>query len=124
MVKGYQDLIVWQKSKDLAKKIYSATANFPKSELYGLTNQLRRASISVPANLAEGYGRKSRPEFAQFVTIAIGSATELECLIILALEMGFLPEKDAEPIKDNVIEILKMLQRLRQTLRQKNVSNL
>jgi len=119
VVKGYQDLIVWQKSKDLAKQIYRTTSKFPSSETYGLTSQFRRAVISISANLAEGYGRKSRPEFAQFVTIATGSATELECLIILAEELGFIKPVEAEHLKKSIVEILRMLQKLRQTLRTK-----
>ena len=122
MVKGYQDLIVWQKSKALTKRLYVLTATFPASELYGITNQIRRASISIAANLAEGYGRKSRPEFAQFVTIATGSATELECLIILSEELNFLKSKEAAEIKTSIGEILRMLQKLRQTLRQKKTN--
>ncbi len=85
--KSFKELIVWQKSIHLVKAIYKTTEQFPKSELYGLTNQMRRAAVSIPSNIAEGYKRKSRLEFLHFLSIAEASAAELETQIIIAKEL-------------------------------------
>ena len=77
-MKNFRRLIVWQKSHQLALEVYKSTSTFPKSELYGLTSQMRRASVSVPSNLAEGCGRSSDADFARFVYMGMGSASELE----------------------------------------------
>lgn len=81
---SFKDLIVWQKSMLLARKIYLATENFPKIEHYGLVSQMRRAAVSIPSNIAEGYGRKSSKEYTQFYSIAYGSLLELETQMILS----------------------------------------
>lgn len=75
---GYRKLIAWQKSDLLAEKVYEVTSNFPKSEIFGLTSQLRRAALSVPANIIEGYARNSKKEFHRFLSIALGSLSEVE----------------------------------------------
>lgn len=116
MQQGYQDLKVWQKSKDFAVAVYKITADFPKSEIYGLTNQLRRAALSISSNLAEGYGRKSRKEMSRYVSIAIGSASEAQSLGIIAAELGYLNLEQSKPLQSTLIEILKMLEKLRQKL--------
>ncbi len=85
--RSYKDLIVWQKSIQLVKSIYRITEHFPKSELYGLSSQMRRAAISIPSNIAEGYKRKGRAEFIQFLSIAGGSAAELETQLIISKEL-------------------------------------
>lgn len=77
-MKGHRDLVAWQKGMRLVKDVYRVTRNFPREEVYGLTNQLRRAAVSVPSNLAEGHGRLSRKEFRQFIGCARGSLLELE----------------------------------------------
>ena len=77
-VKDFRDLLVWQKSMLLVKEIYVFTIDFPKHEVYGLTNQIRRSAISVPSNIAEGHGRESPKEFARFLRIARGSLSELQ----------------------------------------------
>ena len=82
-MKDFRDLKVWHKSHSLALKIYKATSKFPRSELYGLTSQIRRASTSISANIAEGCGRKGNLEFARFLQISMGSASELENLLLL-----------------------------------------
>lgn len=86
-LQSYKQLLVWQKSMTLVKEIYKATDNFPKSELYGLTSQMRRAAISIPSNIAEGYKRKNIGEYLQFLSIADASAAELETQIIIAKEI-------------------------------------
>jgi four helix bundle protein len=82
-LQGYRDLIVWQKSMTLTKQVYSCTRSFPKEETYGLTSQIRRAAVSIPANIAEGQARNSTGEFLQFLGIARGSLAELETLTTL-----------------------------------------
>jgi four helix bundle protein len=86
-IQSYKDLIVWQKSIELVKEIYKATEVLPKSELYGLTSQMRRAAVSIPSNIAEGYKRKNLGEYIQFLSIADASAAELETQIIIAKEI-------------------------------------
>lgn len=85
----YKDLLVWQKSIDLVIEIYTVTSSFPSEEKFGLVSQMRRAAVSIPSNIAEGYARKNRKENAQFVNIAFGSGTELETQIIIAQRLAF-----------------------------------
>lgn len=89
-VRSYRDLIVWQKAMTLAAAVYRSTESFPKSELYGLTAQLRRAAVSVPSNIAEGQGRVSTGEFRQFLGHARGSLLEVETQVLLAQTLGYL----------------------------------
>ncbi|MEK7582563.1 MAG: four helix bundle protein [Patescibacteria group bacterium] len=114
---SYKTLIVWQKAFALAKATYQLTEQFPKSEIYGLTSQLRRASVSVVSNLAEGFSRKSPREHHQFVSIAFGSTSEIETQLLLAkdLEFGRLEEfEKTELLLEEVRKILNvMLQRLK-----------
>jgi four helix bundle protein len=92
VVKSYRDLQVWQRAVDFSVRVYQTTSQFPQSELYGLTNQMRRASVSVASNIAEGHGR-SDPEFARFLTISRGSLAELETQIEIAKRVKFLTEE-------------------------------
>ncbi|MFA6533566.1 MAG: four helix bundle protein [Patescibacteria group bacterium] len=89
LFKSYQDLIVWQKAIDLVKTVYELTASFPQAELFGLTTQIRRAAVSVPSNIAEGYGRRSDGDFARFILISRGSLMELETQLLIAKSLGF-----------------------------------
>src|SRR5271154_3028023 len=89
MVKSFRDLDVWRLSLDLAEAVYQCTASFPKSELFGLTAQMRRAAVSVPSNIAEGRSRSSTKEFLQFLSIALGSLAELETQFELAVRLGY-----------------------------------
>ena len=86
-LKSYKELTVWQRSIELVKEIYKLTNEFPKSEVYGLAIQMRRAAMSIPSNIAEGYLRKSRKEFLQFLRIAYGSSAELETQLIIAKDL-------------------------------------
>lgn len=86
----YKELKVWQESIELVSQIYSITKFFPKEEIYGITSQLNRASVSIPANIAEGAGRNSNKEFVQFLSIAMGSCAEVETLLIIAEKQGFI----------------------------------
>ena len=93
MVQSYKDLIVYQKSYKLALVIYQITKNYPKEEIYGLTSQMRRSSVSIPCNIAEGYRRGHRKEYIQFLHMAHGSCGELETLLSLSQDLGLI-EKD------------------------------
>lgn len=111
-IKTYQDLIVWQKSINLVVEIYKLTDNFPKSELYGLSSQMRRCAVSIPSNVAEGRRRGSKKEYRQFLIIAFGSGAELEIQIIIAKKLSFLPTKDYLMIDQLLNEIMKMLNKM------------
>jgi len=93
-IRNHKDLEVWKKSMDLVSNIYKITESFPNKELYGLTNQIRRAAVSVPSNIAEGAARSSKKEFIQFLYIALGSLSELETQIIIANRLEYLNNLD------------------------------
>lgn len=111
-MRGYQDLRVWQRSMDLAENVYHLTRSFPGEERFGLTSQTRRAAVSVPANIAEGYGRGTRPSYASFVRIAQGSLKELETHLILAQRVGFCTQGDTGGLLVEADEIGRMLRSL------------
>ncbi len=106
---SYKDLIVWQKSVDFAVKIYHQTEKFPRSELYGLTDQLRRASIAIPSNIAEGFCRRGRASYVNHLSIALGSEAELETQIEIARRLGYLLPADADVMIDDLQEVGRML---------------
>lgn len=111
-MKSHKDLIVWQKAMDLVVLIYELTLKFPRSELYGITSQMRRAVVSIPSNIAEGWGRKSSKEYHQFMSIAYGSGLELETQLILARRLELAREQDFEKPSAILLEVLKMLNSL------------
>src|SRR5882762_5664925 len=96
MLERYRDLSVWQKAMDLTVETYRFSSSFPRSEVYGLTSQLRRAGVSVPSNVAEGYGRGSRKEYVQFLSVGQGSLKELETQMILAHRLGYVTLEQSE----------------------------
>lgn len=106
---NYQKIKAWEKSKDLSLGIYKATAKFPKSEEFGLSSQMRRAAVSVPSNIAEGYMRNSTKDFRRFLSIALGSLAELETQIIIAKELSYLDDHNSKKLSTQAFEILKML---------------
>jgi four helix bundle protein len=108
-MQNYKDLKVWEKSHQLTLKVYQLTLSFPKEELYGLTSQLRRASSSIPANIAEGCGKNGQNEFAHFLNISLGSANETEYFLILAKDLRYLDQSNFEQLFDNINEIKAML---------------
>ncbi len=116
-MKDFRQLKVWEKSHRLALAIYKATKAFPKEELYGLTSQIRRASMSIPTNIAEGCGRNTDAEFARFLQISMGSASETEYQLILAHDLEFLSQDDHEKLHNDVEEVKRMLASLLKTLR-------
>ncbi|MDA8241074.1 MAG: four helix bundle protein [Nitrospiraceae bacterium] len=116
-MRDFRELKVWQKSHALTRAVYKATTVFPKEEIYGLTSQLRRASVSIPANVAEGCCRKGKDDFARFLQIAAGSASELEYLLLLSYEIELLKEAQYELLSSQVTEVKRMLTSFMQKLR-------
>ncbi len=112
----YKDLIVWQKSIELAKKVYILTQQFPKQEQYGLVSQMNRAAVSIPSNIAEGKLRQSPKEFRQFLFIAFASGGELETQIEIAKSLKELKHINFSEVEELLIEIMKMLNKLLSTL--------
>ena len=108
-MKGFRNLKVWIKSHQLTLDIYKSTQQFPKEELFGLVSQLRRASTSIPTNIAEGSGRKSEKEFIQFLSIALGSANEVDYLIELSKDLGFISQEVWTQLDQEINEIQTML---------------
>ncbi|MCA6590408.1 MAG: four helix bundle protein [Pseudanabaena sp.] len=113
---SYRELIVWQKSIDLAVKIYSITRSFPAEEKFGITSQMRRAATSIPANIAEGQARRTTGEFLQFLGIARGSLAEVETFLILSDKLTYLTNQDSENLLQSCVEISKMLNALMKSL--------
>lgn len=111
-MKDYKELEVWQKSVNLALFMYEATRRFPDTEKFGLTAQVRRAATSVPANIAEGWGRGSTKEYIQFLHVARGSLPELETHLIIALKLGYLGRAQSESAHRQLESISMMLNRL------------
>ena len=111
-MKNHKDLIVWQKSMILVKELYRITRFFPKEEIYGITSQMRRAAVSIPSNIAEGYGRGHYKECVQFLYIALGSASELETQLLICKDVAYICEEDFNLLNDLNIEIVKMLSSL------------
>ncbi len=117
MINGYRDLLVWQRGMDLAVECYRVTERFPQSERFGLTLQLRKSAGSVPANIAEGRGRRSTAEFVRFLNISYGSLTELETHVLLASRLGFCTADEAESVISRSLEVGRMLNGLIGSLR-------
>ena len=107
-IESYQDLKVWQKAMELAEMCYRLTRTFPKEELYGMVSQIRRAAVSIPANIAEGWGRGTTKEYIQFLRIAQGSAKELETHLILCQRVGLAKPEAVEPALNLLGEISRM----------------
>lgn len=109
IVQSYRDLIVWQKSMALVLSVYRCTQKFPKMETYSLTSQLRRAAVSIPSNIAEGQGRLSTGEFRQFLGNARGSLKEVETQIMIARDLDYLEELQAELLLNDAVEVGRIL---------------
>jgi four helix bundle protein len=117
----FKKLEVWLLAHEVACDVYRKTASFPKSEIYGLTAQLRRSASSVPANIAEGCGRRGDLEFSRFVRISLGSATELEYHLLLSRDIGLLDRSVQEQLSEKVLRIQGMLAGLNRVLRRRRV---
>jgi len=118
-MKDFRTLVVWQKSHQLTIEVYNETRTFPKEETYGITSQLRRATSSIPANIAEGCGRGSDKDFGRFLQIAFGSASEVEYFLILSHDLNYLNQSVYNDCCERIVEIKKMLNSLIKTLGKK-----
>jgi four helix bundle protein len=107
--KNYKDLIAWQKAMDLVEMVYKVTGQFPKEELYGLTNQLRRAVVSIPSNIGEGQGRNSRNDSRRILTISHGSLREVETQILIAERLHYLNQAQTEPLMSLSSEVGRLI---------------
>lgn len=114
---NFKELLVWQKSINFVTEIYELTNDFPKNEMYGLISQIRRASISIPSNIAEGNSRRSVADYLQFLKIARGSCAEVETQLIIAQNLKFLNEELYLKLNQDIIEISKMLNGLINSLK-------
>lgn len=108
-MRDFREIKVWDKSHLLTLAVYKATAQFPREEIYGLTSQMRRSCVSIPANIAEGFGRGSNAELARFLQIAMGSACEVEYHIFLAKDLNLLSQKIYADLSERIIEVKRML---------------
>ncbi len=120
MLKNFKDLNVWQKSYNICIELYKLTRSFPNEEKFGLTSQMRRAAISVPSNIAEGYGRKTIPDYVRCLYIAYGSICELETQTLLSGDLQYLNNEDQAVLLDKIKEVERMLMALIKSLENKN----
>ena len=118
-LKGYKDLIVWQKAVELVVEVYKLTERFPKTEQYGLTGQMRRSTVSIPSNIAEGRRRKTRLDFTHFLIIAYGSGAELETQIEISKRLAFTKIQEYIRVDSLLDEVMRMLNRMIDLLSQK-----
>lgn len=115
-MKTHHDLDVWKKAISLVTEIYKLTESFPKVEQYGLTNQIRRSAVSIPSNIAEGAARASSKEFSQFLSIALGSVSELETQLIVSNNLNFIEKIHFEEMLERIVTIRKMIVGLKKSL--------
>lgn len=116
VVRSYRDLVVWQNAIKLAKAVYQLTQKFPKQETYALADQIRRAAVSVPSNIAEGQARKAPADFKRFLHIALGSLAEVDTQLILAQEFGYLSKEDVDAMDIQIQDLRKKLYALMNSL--------
>jgi len=121
MLKSFKDLKVWQKSYGLCLKAYKITSTFPKDERYGLTSQIRRSAVSIPSNIAEGYGRKTTVDYIRMLYIAYGSTCELETQVLLAGDLGFIDKGNRSVAIESIKEVERMLKALIKALEQNDL---
>ncbi|MGD9837368.1 MAG: four helix bundle protein [Afipia sp.] len=121
-ISSYRDLKVWQKAMAVAEQVYRLTVRFPRDEVYGMTSQIRRAAVSVAANVAEGHGREHSGSFVQFLRVAQGSLKELETHLLLALRVDLAPPAEVEPILVQCEELGKMLRSLIRSIQRKQAN--
>ncbi|WP_203558476.1 four helix bundle protein [Bacteroides sp. 519] len=108
-IRTHKDLLVWQKSIDLVCAVYSLLKQYPKEELFAMSNQIRRCVVSIPANIAEGCGRRSKAELSQFLHIALGSASELETFFIISKRLNYITDQEYNDLNSSLLEIIKMI---------------
>jgi len=117
---NFKELIVWQKSRVLVKDVYKLTKKFPADEKFGLTQQIRRAVVSIPSNIAEGSGRETNADFIRFINIANGSAFEVETQLYLALDLEYISKSELEEIIIKLLDVERLIYNLKKSL-SKNV---
>jgi len=120
MLKNYRELMVWQKSYQLCLEIYRITSRFPKDEKFGLTSQIRRAVVSIPSNIAEGYGCRTTADYIKSLYIAYGSNCELETQIMLSADLVYIDSAKLKEISDRIHEVERMLKALIKSLKNKH----
>jgi four helix bundle protein len=118
-ISRFRELKAWQLGMDLTERVYLLTDSFPKSEIYGLSSQIRRCAVSIPSNLAEGHGRTSAKEFLQFIAIAYGSICELETQILLSHRLRYLDKSNLETISALLTETSKTIRGLQKAIRER-----
>ncbi|MCV9388322.1 four helix bundle protein [Reichenbachiella ulvae] len=118
----FKKLNIWKRGVDLVTEIYQITSQYPESEKFGLINQIRRCSVSVPSNIAEGSGRKSDKEFRQFLSIAMGSLCELETQLVISKNLNFINSEQKEVITSEIHEIQKMIRVFGESLESKSLN--
>jgi len=114
--RNYQDLVAWQKAMDLVADVYSVSRDFPREEVYALTNQVRRAAVSVPSNIAEGQGRRTTADFLRHLSIAYGSLREVETQILIAVRLGYSGQNKADEVMNRAAEVGRLLNGLMASL--------
>jgi four helix bundle protein len=119
MLKNFKELKVWQKSYVLCLKVYKMTNSFPREEVYGLTSQIRRSAVSVPSNIAEGYGRKTTPDYIRYLYISYGSTCELETQLLLSHDLDYVEKGEMKGIQEELGEVERMLKALIKSLEKK-----
>ena len=119
MLKNYKELKVWQRSYAVCIRLYQTTAKFPVEERYGLTSQIRRSAVSIPSNIAEGYGRRTTADYIRFLYIAYGSLCELETQIMLSSDLNYVTDGNIEDILMDISELERMLKALIRSLEEK-----
>ena len=115
-LKSYRELRVWQRSFVLANRLYEVTADYPKTQLYGLVSQIQRAGVSIPSNIAEGYNRNSRKEYIRYLSIALGSVAELETQLLISKEQRYVTPQIVAPLLAELDELGKMLRVMQKKL--------
>ena len=118
-LRTFKDLIAWQKSYELCRNVYLVSKEFPRSELFGLTSQMKRSALSIPSNIAEGYTRPSTNDYLRFLYIAYSSLAELETQLILATDLNYLPKDKSSEIKQSQMEVQRILLGLIKSLKSK-----
>lgn len=113
----FRELEIWKRSRYFCSKIYETTSKFPESEKFGLTNQLQRAAVSIPSNIAEGSSRKSNKDFSRFLEITLGSAYEIETQLLIAYDLNFIYKEDLNRLNIELSEIIKMISKFKSTLK-------
>ncbi|MDY0169713.1 MAG: four helix bundle protein [Thermoguttaceae bacterium] len=119
-IKTFRDLLVWQKSMELVTEVYRASAEFPTHERYGLSSQVRRCAVSIPSNIAEGFGRHSTTDYIRFLTIANGSLYELQTQVEIALNLEYMERKPYDTLHEQTREVERMMSSLIQSLKRRN----